>query len=147
MWLLPPPDSPRDVPYDELDTHERGRADSYRCPTTARCTPRRMWDCAGSWPDTPVSNRASSTSRRAAQGQRRTARPAAVLGVPGGAPQFSLSHSHGLAIVVVAEARVGADVQRLPSAETVEVCLRRCTRPSGRSSGNCPNTSGPWPSA
>ncbi|MFF3984053.1 4'-phosphopantetheinyl transferase family protein [Streptomyces sp. NPDC001797] len=35
---------------------------------------------------------------------------------------FSLAHSHGMAVVAVSRTVVGADVERLPRAETVEVC-------------------------
>ncbi|MFF4898609.1 4'-phosphopantetheinyl transferase family protein [Streptomyces sp. NPDC001068] len=35
---------------------------------------------------------------------------------------FSLAHSHGMAVVAVSRAVVGADVERLPRAETAEVC-------------------------
>ncbi|MEW2635797.1 4'-phosphopantetheinyl transferase superfamily protein [Streptomyces sp. NPDC048389] len=35
---------------------------------------------------------------------------------------FSLAHSHGMAVVAVCRTVVGADVERLPRAETVEVC-------------------------
>ncbi|MFJ9568719.1 4'-phosphopantetheinyl transferase family protein [Streptomyces bacillaris] len=45
--------------------------------------------------------------------------------VPADAPglHFSLSHSHGLALIGVARAPVGVDVQRVPTAGTVELCL------------------------
>ncbi len=55
---------------------------------------------------------------------REAARPAGT-GRPAGRPQFSLSHSHGLALVAVARTRVGVDVQALPSQETVDICLPR----------------------
>ncbi|MFG2683774.1 4'-phosphopantetheinyl transferase family protein [Streptomyces sp. NPDC048392] len=35
---------------------------------------------------------------------------------------FSLAHSHGMAVVAVSRAVLGVDVERLPRAETVEVC-------------------------
>ncbi|MHC0431224.1 4'-phosphopantetheinyl transferase family protein [Streptomyces sp. O3] len=35
---------------------------------------------------------------------------------------FSLAHSHGMAVVAVSHTVVGVDVERLPRAETVEVC-------------------------
>ncbi|MCX4610353.1 MULTISPECIES: 4'-phosphopantetheinyl transferase family protein [Streptomyces] len=124
VWLLPPPDSPRDVPYDELDAYERGRADSYRRPddrqmyAAAHVGLRRV--LAGYTGIEP--SRLNLAGERYNGNGERHGRPV-VLGVPGGAPQFSLSHSHGLAIVVVAESRVGADVQRLPSPQTAEACL------------------------
>ncbi|WP_406063376.1 4'-phosphopantetheinyl transferase superfamily protein [Streptomyces sp. NBC_01077] len=36
---------------------------------------------------------------------------------------FSLSHSHGLVLIAVAAAPVGADIQRSPGGGTVEACL------------------------
>lgn len=42
-----------------------------------------------------------------------------------GAPHFSLSHSHGLVLYGVAGTPVGVDVQRVPDAATVELCLPR----------------------
>ncbi|MEU6222008.1 4'-phosphopantetheinyl transferase superfamily protein [Streptomyces sp. NPDC047022] len=123
VWLLPPPDSPRDVPGHELDDRERRRAEAYRRPED-----RQMYIAAhvglrrvlavytGLAP-----HRISLGGERHGGGGERHGRPV-VLGVPG-APQFSLSHSHGLALVVVAQSRVGADVQRVPSPGTAEVCL------------------------
>lgn len=35
---------------------------------------------------------------------------------------FSLAHSHGMAVVAVSHTVIGVDVERLPRAETVEVC-------------------------
>ncbi|MEU8027634.1 4'-phosphopantetheinyl transferase superfamily protein [Streptomyces sp. NPDC049099] len=45
----------------------------------------------------------------------------AVAGAAG-ALHFSLSHSHGLALIALAAVPVGADIQRLPGPDTVEVC-------------------------
>lgn len=45
-----------------------------------------------------------------------------VLAGPPGL-HFSLSHSHGLALIGIARTPVGVDVQRLPTARTVELCL------------------------
>ncbi|WP_159038306.1 4'-phosphopantetheinyl transferase family protein, partial [Streptomyces sp. WM6386] len=36
---------------------------------------------------------------------------------------FSLSHSHGIALISIADAPLGVDVQRVPTLETVELCL------------------------
>ncbi|MET9520704.1 4'-phosphopantetheinyl transferase superfamily protein [Streptomyces sp. NPDC002994] len=124
VWLLPPPDTPRDIPMSELDAYERGRADAYR-----RSDDRRMYAAAhvglrrilAVYTGIAPSRIVLAGERYDGEG-RRYGRPK-VLGVPGIAPEFSLSHSHGLAVVVVAEVRVGADVQRLPSAETTEACL------------------------
>ncbi|ULR51534.1 4'-phosphopantetheinyl transferase family protein [Streptomyces deccanensis] len=45
--------------------------------------------------------------------------------LPGSPPplHFSLSHSHGRALVALAGVPVGADVQRVPSPEAAELCL------------------------
>ncbi|MGW9302714.1 4'-phosphopantetheinyl transferase family protein [Streptomyces cyaneofuscatus] len=45
-----------------------------------------------------------------------------VLADPPGL-HFSLSHSHGLALIGIARTPVGVDVQRVPTARTVELCL------------------------
>ncbi|MFJ1752866.1 4'-phosphopantetheinyl transferase family protein [Kitasatospora sp. NPDC088134] len=123
IWLLPPPDSPRDIPATELNAYERHRAESYR-----RSDDRRMYLAAhvglrrvlavytGIDPDRLRLGGERYDGNGARQGRPR------VLGVPG-APEFSLSHSHGLALVVISAERVGADVQRLPSPETVAACL------------------------
>ncbi|RKE19888.1 4'-phosphopantetheinyl transferase superfamily protein [Streptomyces sp. TLI_171] len=123
IWLLPPPDSPRDIPATELNAYERHRAESYR-----RTDDRQMYLAAhvglrrvlavytGIDPEHLRLGGERYDGNGARQGRPR------VLGVPG-APQFSLSHSHGLALVVVSEDRVGADVQRLPSPQTVAAVL------------------------
>ncbi|MEW2067053.1 4'-phosphopantetheinyl transferase superfamily protein [Streptomyces sp. NPDC007346] len=52
-------------------------------------------------------------------------RPAVVQAQAGGPPlHFSLAHSRGLIAVVVAPRVIGVDVERLPSAQTVEACAR-----------------------
>lgn len=45
--------------------------------------------------------------------------------LPGSPPplHFSLSHSHGRALIALARVPVGADVQRVPSPEAAELCL------------------------
>ncbi|MEU8592067.1 4'-phosphopantetheinyl transferase superfamily protein, partial [Streptomyces sp. NPDC048664] len=123
VWLLPPPDSPRDVPGHELDDRERERAEAYRRPED-----RRMYLAAHVGLRRVLSvytglepHRITLGGERHGGDGERHGRPV-VLGVPG-APQFSLSHSHGLALVVVSGVRVGADVQRVPSRETTEACL------------------------
>ncbi len=47
-----------------------------------------------------------------------------VLAAPYAALQFSLSHSGSMVLIAVSTARVGADVQRIPSAGTVAACTR-----------------------
>jgi 4'-phosphopantetheinyl transferase len=123
LWLMPPPVSPRDVPIGELDERETRRAEAYltsenqRMYVAAHVGLRRVLAVY-----TGIEPQLLSIEGERYDGAGgRHGRPR-VLGVPG-APQFSLSHSHGLALVVVAESRVGADVQRIPSAATAEACL------------------------
>ncbi|MEU9168978.1 4'-phosphopantetheinyl transferase superfamily protein [Streptomyces sp. NPDC048420] len=123
VWLLPPPESARDVPDRELDAYERQRAASFRHPVD-----RRMYLAAhvglrrvlALYTGIEPAGLVLGGEHHRGDG-RRYGRPR-VLRVPG-APQFSLSHSHGLALAAVARARVGADVQRIPTAATVEACL------------------------
>ncbi|MFF3325824.1 4'-phosphopantetheinyl transferase family protein [Streptomyces sp. NPDC002889] len=123
VWLLPPPRSARELPAGELDARERKRAAAFR-----RTDDRMMYAAAhvglrrvlaaytgiapGRLPIGPEVCHECAISH---------GRPV-LLGVPG-APYFSLSHSHGLVLVAVSTTRVGADVQRVPSPETVELCL------------------------
>ncbi|MEV0741825.1 4'-phosphopantetheinyl transferase superfamily protein [Streptomyces sp. NPDC050549] len=123
VWLLVPPEPPHDVPGHELDAHERLRAGSFRRPLDRRTyvaahvgLRRVLAVYTGIAPDRVV----LAGERHDGDGGRH-GRPT-VLGAPG-APQFSLSHSHGLALAAVAGVRVGADVQRTPTARTVEACL------------------------
>ncbi|WP_229852018.1 4'-phosphopantetheinyl transferase family protein [Streptomyces roseolus] len=123
VWLLPPPESPRDVPGHELDAVERRRAESFLQPAD-----RRMYLAAhvglrrvlALYTGIAPARLVIAGELHKGDGGRH-GRPR-VLRVPG-APQFSLSHSHGLALAAVAHARVGADVQRIPSDTTVEACL------------------------
>ncbi|WP_367044714.1 4'-phosphopantetheinyl transferase superfamily protein [Streptomyces sp. Je 1-332] len=46
-----------------------------------------------------------------------------VAATPPAPVHFSLSHSHGLALIGVSAAPVGVDVERIPTAETSELCL------------------------
>ncbi|MFC9124999.1 4'-phosphopantetheinyl transferase family protein [Streptomyces sp. NPDC057067] len=123
LWLLPPPLSPRDVPIGELDALEKRRAAAYvaaenqRMYAAAHVGLRRVLAVY-----TGVEPRLLSIAGERYDGAGgRHGRPR-VLGMPG-APEFSLSHSHGLAVVAVTEPRVGADVQRLPSEATAEAVL------------------------
>ncbi|WP_328973664.1 4'-phosphopantetheinyl transferase family protein [Streptomyces sp. NBC_00239] len=123
VWLLPPPDSPRDVPVGELDAKEMQRAEAYRRPddrrmyTAAHVGLRRVLAVY-----TGIAPHLLCITGEKHDGLGgRNGRPR-VLGVPG-APQFSLSHSHGLALVAVAGSRIGADVQRIPDPATAAACL------------------------
>ncbi|WP_405872260.1 4'-phosphopantetheinyl transferase family protein [Streptomyces sp. NBC_00005] len=123
LWLLPPPAAPRDVPVGELDAHERQRAAAYR-----RTDDRKTYVAAHVGLRRVLSVYTGVAPQRLAIGREwceecgeRHGRPV-LVGLPG-APEFSLSHSHGLAMVAVARTRVGVDVQALPSRETVDACL------------------------
>ncbi|MBD0707902.1 MULTISPECIES: 4'-phosphopantetheinyl transferase family protein [unclassified Streptomyces] len=123
VWLLPPSASPLDVPGHELDPRERERAASYlrardrRTYLAAHVGLRRVLAAyTGVAP-----GRIVLAGERSGPDGRRRGRPE-VVGASG-APQFSLSHSHGLALVAVAAVRIGTDVQRVPAAGTVRACL------------------------
>ncbi|MEU9055886.1 4'-phosphopantetheinyl transferase superfamily protein [Streptomyces sp. NPDC048384] len=123
VWLLPPPASPRDIPVGELDEHERRRAAAYR-----RQSDRQMYVAAHVGLRRVLSVYTGVAPRSLPLGREwceecgeRHGRPV-LVDLPG-APEFSLSHSHGLALVAVARTRVGVDVQALPSPETVDACL------------------------
>ncbi|MFI9800666.1 MULTISPECIES: 4'-phosphopantetheinyl transferase superfamily protein [unclassified Streptomyces] len=123
LWLLPAPASPRDAPVIELDEDERRRAAAYR-----RYADRQMYVAAHVGLRRVLSVYTGVAPRRLVIGREwceecgeRHGRPV-LVDVPG-APEFSLSHSHGLALVAVARTRVGVDVQALPSPATVDACL------------------------
>ncbi|NUP17639.1 MAG: 4'-phosphopantetheinyl transferase superfamily protein [Streptomyces sp.] len=123
LWLLPPPDSPRAAPLTELDMQERQRAAAYR-----RHSDRQMYVAAHVGLRRVLSVYTGVAPQRLVIGREwceecgeRHGRPV-LVDLPG-APEFSLSHSHGLALVAVAHTRVGVDVQALPSQETVDACL------------------------
>ncbi|MFD8720579.1 MULTISPECIES: 4'-phosphopantetheinyl transferase family protein [Streptomyces] len=123
IWLLPPPASERDVPVGELDIEERRRAAAYR-----RQEDRQMYAAAHVGLRRVLSVYTGVAPQRLPLGrewceecEERHGRPV-LVDLPG-APEFSLSHSHGLAMVAIARTRVGVDVQVLPSPSTVEACL------------------------
>ncbi|MEW2317425.1 4'-phosphopantetheinyl transferase family protein [Streptomyces bauhiniae] len=123
VWLLPPPPAGHPVPVGELDPAERRRAADYR-----RDEHRQLYAAAHVGLRRVLSLYTGAAPEHLAIGREqceecgeRHGRPV-LLDRPG-APEFSLSHSHGLALLVVARTRVGADVQALPSRATVENCL------------------------
>ena len=123
LWLLPAPASPRDVPVGELDPDERRHAAAYR-----RHSDRQTYVAAHVGLRRVLSAYTGVEPGKLPLGRewceecgQRHGRPV-LVGLPG-APEFSLSHSHGLALVAVARTRVGVDVQALPSQETVDACL------------------------
>jgi 4'-phosphopantetheinyl transferase len=123
IWLLAPPASARDIPAGELDAYERQRAGAYRRPDD-----RQLYVAAHVGLRRVLSVYTGIAPQRLTIGREwceecgeRHGRPV-LVDLPG-APEFSLSHSHGLALVAVARTRVGVDVQALPSQQTVEACM------------------------
>ncbi|MDJ0466255.1 4'-phosphopantetheinyl transferase superfamily protein [Streptomyces sp. H27-C3] len=123
VWLIPPPEASPYVQSGELDGSERRRAAAYRRPgdrllyIAAHVGLRRI---LSAYTGIAPGRLAIAGVRHNAEGGRH-GRPV-ILGVPG-APQFSLSHSRGLALLAVARGRVGADVQGMPTAATADACL------------------------
>ncbi|WP_216588919.1 4'-phosphopantetheinyl transferase family protein [Streptomyces brasiliscabiei] len=124
LWLIRRPEGPDAALLDtsELDSAERHRAASFIRPAdgllyaAAHVALRRL---LGRYTGTPP--RDVRFVREPCPGCGR------AHGRPALAPRslhFSLSHSAGLAMVGVASVPVGVDVERLPRAETVEVCGR-----------------------
>ncbi|MFE1029930.1 4'-phosphopantetheinyl transferase family protein [Streptomyces sp. NPDC058818] len=124
LWLLRAPKADRAASLDlsELDGHERNRAASFVRPAdgllyaAAHIALRRL---LGSYLGV------------AAQDVPFVREPCPGCGKPHGRPavatpdpplHFSLSHSGGLALVAVAHTTVGADLEKLPGAETVAIC-------------------------
>ncbi|MFJ3631555.1 4'-phosphopantetheinyl transferase family protein [Streptomyces sp. NPDC090112] len=126
VWVLrlPPPGTPLSGPLheSELSEDERARGASFRRPADALryrashvALRRVLAPYAGIAPRDLEFGRSACPNCGGPQG-----RP--VLAVPGRPVHFSLSHGAGLVAVAVASAPVGADVQRVPSAATVELC-------------------------
>ncbi|MGW0499684.1 4'-phosphopantetheinyl transferase family protein [Streptomyces sp. NPDC003007] len=124
LWLLPRPETAAlhgPLALDELGEAERARADAFRRPVdrqryvVAHIALRRLLAAyAGRAPRDLAFSRA----------------PCPRCGAPHGRPvldgsdvHFSLSHSRGAALIGVALAPVGVDVEPLPRPERVEVCL------------------------
>ncbi|WP_225849652.1 4'-phosphopantetheinyl transferase superfamily protein [Streptomyces sp. HPF1205] len=131
VWLLPRAwthTDPAPLPVGELDEDERGRAagllrtgDRVRY-LSAHVALRRLLSAYTGVP--PGSLRLGRDRCPCCGGPhgRPVLLDASRQPVPG-LPQFSLSHSHQVAVVAVARAAVGVDVRRVPSARTVRLCL------------------------
>jgi 4'-phosphopantetheinyl transferase len=131
IWVLPRPwthTDPAPLPVGELDEGERRRAaglmrtgDRVRY-LSAHVALRRVLSAY-----TGIAPRALRLGRdRCPCCGGPHGRPV-LLGAAGaavpGRPQFSLSHSHEVAVLAVASATVGVDVRRVPPAWTVQLCL------------------------
>ncbi|WP_455360093.1 4'-phosphopantetheinyl transferase family protein [Streptomyces sp. SYSU K21746] len=124
LWLLRPPraDSAAALDQSELDDAERNRAASFVRPAdgllyaSAHIALRRL---LGMYLD--LAPRDITFVRQPCPGCGGPhGRPAVAVTDP--PLHFSLSHSRGLALVGIAATTVGVDLERLPGAETVEVC-------------------------
>ncbi|GAA1015468.1 MULTISPECIES: 4'-phosphopantetheinyl transferase family protein [Streptomyces] len=126
LWALRlPADGAEPRAVDELDAEERRRAAAFLNPSDrlgylhAHIALRRLLSAyTGIAPGLLPLRRAPCPRCGGPHG-----RP--VLAGRPGAPHFSLSHSHGLVLYGVAGTAVGVDVQRVPAARTVELCLPR----------------------
>ncbi|GAA4227670.1 hypothetical protein GCM10022254_15930 [Actinomadura meridiana] len=127
VWILRRPWT--GGPEHELDDRERKRAGAFVHPrdraryVSAHVALRRILArYLGVGPADVRFGRAPCPRCAAPHG-----RPVVLDGSPGNVPppHFSLSHGHGVALVAVASVPVGVDVQRVPSAATVEVCSPR----------------------
>ncbi|MFC5216521.1 4'-phosphopantetheinyl transferase family protein [Streptomyces coerulescens] len=129
LWLVRYPvqhSTGRRLAVAELDARERTRAAAFLRPpdallyTAAHIALRRLLAAAlGLTPEDVSYVREPCPGCGGPHG-----RPALR---PGPAPvlHFSLSHSSGRALVALATAPVGVDIQRMPSAQATEVCVRR----------------------
>ncbi|NBE49916.1 4'-phosphopantetheinyl transferase family protein [Streptomyces boluensis] len=126
LWALHGPDrddGPTTLPTAELDEDELTRAAAFVRPldrlryVTAHIALRRLLAAyTGVAPGELLLSRAPCSSCGGPHG-----RPV-ITGSP--VPlNFSLSHSHGLAIIGISAATVGVDVERLPSPETTQMSL------------------------
>ncbi|MEU1272705.1 4'-phosphopantetheinyl transferase superfamily protein [Streptomyces sp. NPDC005799] len=128
LWLVRYPtrhSTGRRLAVAELDAQERTRADSFLRPrdallyTAAHIALRRLLAAAlGLTPEDVSYVRESCPGCGRPHG-----RPALRPG-PSPALHFSLSHSSGRALVALATAPVGVDIQRTPSAAATEACVR-----------------------
>ncbi|MET9083500.1 4'-phosphopantetheinyl transferase superfamily protein [Streptomyces sp. NPDC004237] len=127
LWLVRPqftPGTGRRLAVAELDARERSRAAAFLRPrdgllyTAAHIALRRLLAAVlGLAPEDVAYVRELCPGCGAPHG-----RPAVRPG-PAPAPHFSLSHSGGCALVAVAPAPVGVDIQRRPTERATEVCV------------------------
>ncbi|MEW1914783.1 4'-phosphopantetheinyl transferase superfamily protein [Kitasatospora sp. NPDC085895] len=125
LWLLRQP-HPDDITgaldLSELDERELARASACRRQTggflyaSAHIALRRL---LGAYLHHPAAE-LEFTRQPCPCCDKPHGRPA--LSVPDSAVHFSLSHSSGMALVGIASAPIGVDVEQVPRASTVEVC-------------------------
>lgn len=125
LWLMrsPHPDRAHLLDRSELDAAERRRADSFIRPAdgllyaTVHVALRRL---LGRYLDTAPKDVRFTREPCPGCGERH-GRPA--LDLPAPPLHFSLSHSSTVAFIGVATTPLGVDVERLPGAETIDVCV------------------------
>ncbi|MEG3631657.1 4'-phosphopantetheinyl transferase family protein [Streptomyces poriticola] len=129
LWLVRSPAVPDATALDttELDAAEQRRADSFMRAedgllyASAHIALRRLLGrYTGTAPADVTFVREPCPGCGGAHGRPAVARPAEA------APDlhFSLSHSGGVALVGVAAAAIGVDVEKRPKQESVEICAR-----------------------
>ncbi|MFG2943271.1 4'-phosphopantetheinyl transferase family protein [Streptomyces sp. NPDC048282] len=127
LWLVRPPvpaGGGRRLAVAELDGRERSRAAGFLRPrdgllyTAAHIALRRLLAAVLGVPPQDVAYVRELCPICGAPHGRPAVRPG-----PAPAPHFSLSHSGGCALVAVAPAPVGVDIQRRPTERATEVCV------------------------
>ncbi|PIB12249.1 MULTISPECIES: 4'-phosphopantetheinyl transferase family protein [Streptomyces] len=125
LWLISPGSAPdsRAFALDELDEHERRRARTFRRPAD-----RTLYVAAHIALRRVLAPYVGAPARELVFGRADCPRCGGPHGRPvvearGPVPHFSLSHSHGRALIAVSARPVGADVERVPGPERVDVCL------------------------
>lgn len=125
LWMLCPPrteSAARLMTVSELDGHERERAASFD-----RVRDRLLYEAAHIALRRVLAAYLGVHPRDVRFGRE----PCPGCGGPHGRPvvadppfplHFSLSHSHGLALIAVSVNPVGVDVEQLPSAASVDLC-------------------------
>lgn len=133
LWLVRHPvphGAGRRLVVAELDDQERARAGALPRPrdallfTAAHIALRRLLAGALGLAPREVAYVREPCPRCGGPHGRPALRPAPGARGPEPTLHFSLSHSSGRALVALAAVPVGVDIQRMPSAETTDVCTR-----------------------
>lgn len=134
LWLVRHPGphgTGRRLVVDELDAQERARAASFLRPrdallyTAAHIALRRLLAAALGLAPQDVAYVREPCPRCGGPHGKPVLRPGpGARGPHEPAVHFSLSHSSGRALMAVATAPIGVDIQRMPSTQTTEVCTR-----------------------
>ncbi|WP_299536188.1 4'-phosphopantetheinyl transferase superfamily protein [uncultured Streptomyces sp.] len=120
LWLVGAAAFPAHGPT-VLDAAERRRADAFRRPADRAvyvAAHQALRQVLGAHLDTDPA--AVEMTRLPCPGCGAPHGRPAVAGPAGDRLHFSLSHTHGLALIAVADAPVGADIEQLPDPELIE---------------------------